>query len=69
VAVELEMPADALAALERLRSSGLSVGHAEHRAAQSLNALLARNPAFSTTAERVAGALAIRYYEGLAAPG
>ena len=69
VAIELEMPADACAALERLRSSSRSVGHAEHRAAQSLDALLARNPAFSTTAERAAGALAIRSYEGIDAPG
>ena len=57
-ALQLDMPADALASLARLRAGGHSLGEAEQRGAQSLDAmLLDRDPEWRKTAELAAVAL------------
>ena len=57
-AVQLNMPADALASLARLRVGGFSLAEAELSAAQSVDAsLLDRNSEFRKTAELAAAAL------------
>ena len=54
------MPADALAALARLRAAGFSLVEADLSATQRLDAsLLDRNSEFRKTAELAAAALAI----------
>jgi class 3 adenylate cyclase len=59
-ALQLNMPADALAALARLRAAGFSLAEAELSATQRLDAsLLDRNSEFRKTAELAAAALAI----------
>ena len=59
-AVQLNMPADALAALARLRAGGFSLAEAELSAAQSLDALLLnRDSEFRKTAELAAVALGV----------
>jgi class 3 adenylate cyclase len=66
-AIQLNMPADALASLARLRTGGFSLAEAELRTAQSLDAfLLDRDPEFRKTAQLAAAALTIGGGHGLA---
>ncbi len=59
-AIRLNMPADALASLARLRTGGFSLAEAELSAMQRLDAsLLDRDPEFRKTAQLAAAALTI----------
>jgi class 3 adenylate cyclase/tetratricopeptide (TPR) repeat protein len=66
-ALHLDMPADALASLVRLRAAGFSMTETELRATQNLDAsLLARDSEFRKTAQLAAAALTIGGGHGLA---